>query len=135
MKLIKGLQEFLQQAHDAEIRMAVGSAAIMFNIDFVLDGTGIRKFFDAVVSADDVAENKPHPQTFLFCAERLRVSQSECLVFEDTPKGVEAAANAGMKAVVIMTLHQQHEFSSFKNVIGFANDFRTLKYLVSGSHP
>ena len=84
LKLIDGLSEFLSKAHRQDIKMAVASAAITFNIDFVLDGTNIRQFFDAVVSADDVSTSKPDPETFLMAAEKLSVRAKDSLVF-DTP--------------------------------------------------
>jgi len=123
LALIGGLDTFLQKADAAGIRMAVGSAAILFNIDFVLDGLHIRKHIQAVVSAEDVAESKPHPETFLKCAQLLGVNPEDCLVFEDTPKGVESASNAGMDSMVITTLHQPHEFSAYGNIVGFINDY------------
>lgn len=126
LKLINGLDEFLKEWHAKGIKMAIGSAAITFNIDFVLDGTNTRKYFDAVVSADNVSTSKPNPETFIKCAQQLNVLPKECLVFEDTPKGVEAALNAGMKAYVITTLHKPNEFDQYKNVLGFANDFTEL---------
>src|SRR5438067_9567614 len=104
LRLIDGLKTFLEESHKAGIKMAIGSAAIMFNIDFVLDGLHIRKYFDTLVSADDVSYSKPHPETWLACAEKLQVLPRECIVFEDSPKGVESARNAGMKCVVITTL-------------------------------
>src|SRR5687768_4946901 len=73
LQLIKGLNNFLQLSHEAGIKMAIGSAAIMYNIDFVLDGLGIRHYFDALVSADNVADSKPDPETWLTCAEKLNV--------------------------------------------------------------
>jgi beta-phosphoglucomutase len=130
LKLLNGLMEFIEAAHEQRIKMAIASAAIMFNIDFVLDGTNIRQYFDAVVSADDVATSKPHPETFLKAAQSLQVSPADCLVFEDTPKGVEAARNAGMKAVVITTLHQPHEFKGYDNVVDYASNFTQLSHLI-----
>jgi HAD superfamily hydrolase (TIGR01509 family) len=127
LKLIEGLDGFLEQAYEAGIKMAICSAAIMFNIDFVLDGTDIRKYFEAIVSADDVSTSKPDPETFLRAATQLGIPVNGCIVFEDSPKGVESAANAGMKAVVITTMHEPNEFSNFKNVIQFAKDFTELK--------
>lgn len=130
LKLIDGLDEFLREAHEAGIKMAICSAAIMFNIDFVLDGTNTRHYFDAIVSADDVSTSKPDPETFLKAAEQLGIESKECIVFEDAPKGVESACNAGMKAVVLSTLHEPYEFRMYKNVIQFAKDFTELKNLI-----
>lgn len=126
LRLLPGLDEFLVKAKQANIPMAIGSAAITFNVDFVLDGLNIRDFFSAIVSADDVSKSKPDPETFLKCAMQLGVPPGDCIVFEDAPKGVEAALNAGMKCVVITLLHESHEFSRYPNVLKFVNDFGEL---------
>ncbi len=60
------------------IPMAIGSAAIMFNIDFVLDNLNIRHYFKTIVSADDVTISKPHPETYLKkCASLLGVDPAK----------------------------------------------------------
>ena len=123
LKLIDGLQQFLQEAKQQGIKMAIGSAAIMFNIDFVLDNLGIRHYFDAIVSADDVVISKPNPETYIKCAELLGVAPFECIVFEDAPKGVEAAENAGMQSVVLTTMHEMDEFESYAHTIAFIDDY------------
>ena len=126
LKLINGLDQFLQSARANHIKMAIGSAAIMFNIDFVLDGLNIRSYFDALVSADDVSFSKPNPETFLKCAQLLGANPGQCIVFEDAPKGVEAAANAGMRCVVLTTMHTAEEFSGYSNIIFFVSDYSNL---------
>ena len=123
LKLIPGLDSFLKRSHAAGVKLAIGSAAIMFNIDFVLDGLGIREYFDAIVSADDVKQSKPDPETWVKCLERLKLQPADCLVFEDSPKGAESALNAGLKCIIITTLHDRSEFDLYKNVIAFINDF------------
>jgi HAD superfamily hydrolase (TIGR01509 family) len=123
LKLLPGLNEFLENAYQRGIPMAIGSAAIPFNIDFVLDNLNIRHYFKVIVSADDVVLSKPHPETYLKAAGLLNVTPADCIVFEDVPKGTEAAANAGMEAVVITTTHEQAEFNYLNNVICFAKDF------------
>lgn len=64
LKLIDGLDKSLADAYQQKIKMAIGTAAIMFNIDFVLDGLNIRHYFNALVSADDVVKSKPNAETF-----------------------------------------------------------------------
>ncbi len=123
LALLPGLAEFLEEAHQKCIPMAIGSAAIPFNIDFVLDNLNIRHYFKAIVSADDVVFSKPHAETFLKAASLLNVQPSGCLVFEDVPKGVEAALNAGMDAIVLTTTHKPDEFKNLPNVLQFADDF------------
>jgi beta-phosphoglucomutase family hydrolase len=123
LKLIQGLDAFLEKAHAHHIHMAIGSAAIPMNIDFVLDGLNLRHYFAAIVSADDVAHSKPDGETFLKAARLLKVPPAECLVFEDAPKGVEAAANAGMPAVVLTTMHGKEEFAPYNNIVAFVKDY------------
>src|SRR5664279_190107 len=123
LKLINGLDEFLKKAYEAKIPMGIGSAAIPFNIDFVLDQLEIRKYFSTIVSADDVAISKPHPETFLKAASLLNTAPADCLVFEDAPKGVEAAASAGMPCVVLTTLHARNEFPVTDHVVAFIKDY------------
>ncbi|MEO6289421.1 MAG: HAD family phosphatase [Ginsengibacter sp.] len=123
LKLIYGLKKFLEMAQERKIPMAIGSAAVPFNIDFVLDNLNIRHFFQAIVSADDVLISKPDPETFIKCAMILNVPPEECIVFEDAPKGVEAAQNAGMKTVVLTTMHGKEEFEMYNNVIEFIEDY------------
>ena len=126
LQSLPGLMEFLQQVHKAGIKMAIGSAAIMFNIDFVLDNLKIRKYFDALISADDVQHSKPHPETYLKCAKKLNMEPHDCLVFEDAPKGVESAFNAGMNVYVITLMHEKEEFNAYTNIIGFSKDYENL---------
>lgn len=123
LQLIPGLDLFLKTAKDYGIPMAMASAATTENIDFVLDNLDIRHYFDYIVSADDVAESKPHPETFLRAAALLGVAPADCLVFEDAPKGVEAAAHAGMQAIVITTSHQPPEFHGLVNIQAFWKNY------------
>ncbi|HEX7844290.1 MAG TPA: HAD family phosphatase [Chitinophagaceae bacterium] len=126
LSLLPGLHEFLKTYHEAGVKMGIGSAAIMFNIDFVLDNLSIRKYFDAIVSADNVFTSKPDPETFVKCAAQLGVEPKDCVVFEDAPKGVEAAQNAGMDVVVITLMHTEEEFSQYPGIMTFINDYREL---------
>lgn len=123
LQLITGLDDFIKKAHDEAIGLAIGSAAITCNVDFVLDGLSIREYFASVVCADDVDISKPHPETFLKAAEELGVDPANCVVFEDAPKGVEAAANAGMKTVVLTTMHSKEEFEEYENILMFIKDY------------
>ncbi|GGH00026.1 HAD family hydrolase [Mucilaginibacter phyllosphaerae] len=128
LKLLPGLTGFIEKAYRNNIPMAIASAAIPFNIDFVLDNLNIRKYFSAIVSADHVKISKPHPETFLKAAGLLGVSSADCLVFEDVPKGAEAAFNAQMQCVILTTTHQPDEFAHLPNILNFSSDY-TSAYL------
>jgi len=126
LQLIPGLQQFLEKAHAMNIPMAIGSAATMFNVDFAVDNLNIRHYFKAIVSADHVHTSKPHPETFLKAAELIGIDPGNCLVFEDAPKGVEAAQNAGMPSVVLTTMHEKEEFATYNNIIQYIRDYTQL---------
>ncbi len=123
LALIAGLEPLLAAARARGIKMAIGTAAIPFNIDFVIDNLHLRDYFPVIVSANDVAQSKPHPEVFLKCAQLLDVNPAHCIVFEDAPKGVEAARNAGMKAIAVTTLHEPHAFAQYPNVLAFIKDY------------
>lgn len=123
LDLLPGLFDFLNEAHGKNIGMAIGSAASPFNINFVLDNLDLRSYFKFIVSADDVIDSKPHPETYLKAAWLLNIEPSACIVFEDGPKGVEAALNAGMKSVVLTTMHRREEFDHYPNVLMFVKDY------------
>lgn len=117
LQLIDGLDDFLQQAQSNNFLMGIGSAALPENINYVLDGLSIRNYFKAIVSAIDVRKSKPDPETFLLCADKLGVQPEECIVFEDAPKGVEAARLAGMSCVVLTTMHPGDDFDGWEHIL------------------
>lgn len=123
LQLLPGLAAFLEAAKNRGWKMGIGSAAIMDNVDFVLDGCGIRHYFDAIISADQVNRSKPDPETFLLGALQLGADPADCIVWEDAPKGVEAAANAGMFSVVLTTMHPPEDFASCRNILLFTSDY------------
>lgn len=123
LRLIAGLGDFMRQAHDLHIPMAIGSAAIHFNINFVIDNLHLRHYFKAVVSAEDVVHSKPDPETYIKAAALMHAEPASCIVFEDAPKGVEAAYNAGMPCVVLITMHDKTDFAQYPNVLYFIKDY------------
>ncbi|MCI5777274.1 MAG: HAD-IA family hydrolase [Bacteroidales bacterium] len=79
-----------------KIPLAVGTGADGHRARLMLKATGLLDLFDHIVSADDVDNHKPHPDTFLRCAELMGVDPALCQVFEDGEPGLEAARRAGM---------------------------------------
>jgi HAD superfamily hydrolase (TIGR01549 family) len=96
---IAGIAEFLDRY--PSVPKAIGSNAEPENIDFVLDRFGLRKYFTAVVDGYQVSHPKPAPDIYLKCAELLGAEPANCIVFEDSPVGIEAARRAGMRVIGI----------------------------------
>ena len=126
-KTVAGFDALIARARLEGVKLAVATAAPPANIEFTLDGLDLRKHFDAVVGAADVARGKPHPDVFLKAAERCGVQPEHCIVFEDAPLGVEAARRAGMRCVVLTTTLPRDAFTDFDNVIAIVRDFSELK--------
>lgn len=125
-KTVDGFDDLVGQAKLRGVALAVATAAPNANITFTLDGLDLRRHFDHVVGAADVARGKPHPDVFLLAAERCGVAPEHCIVFEDAPLGVEAARRAGMRCVVLTTTLPATAFAEFDNVIHVASDFSQL---------
>ena len=126
LKLIDGLEGFLEEAKGANIAMGIGTAAPIENINFVLDNLGIRDYFSCVVHAGMVDKGKPDPEVFEKVAKGLGISLAESLVFEDSPTGAKTAENAGCTAIILTTTHQEVEFEKFSNIKLFIKDYTNL---------
>ena len=81
-----------------KLPMAIGTGGHRKAVERTLDLTGLRKYFEIIVTANDVHNFKPHPETFLKCAELMKVDPAHIEVFEDGEQGLEAARLAGMIA-------------------------------------
>ncbi len=126
LQAVPGLYSFLVQARSMGVSMAVASSADEQNIAMILDGLGIRDYFSAVVGAEDIQNSKPHPEMFLTAARRLEISPQECLVFEDSPAGIESARRAGMRIVVLTTFLNPKELTGVFGFLQAVPDFTHL---------
>jgi HAD superfamily hydrolase (TIGR01509 family) len=83
--------------------MAVASGGHRDLVESTLAALEIRHLFSVVVTSGDYQKGKPDPEPFLLAAEKMGVAPGACLVFEDTPTGIEAARRAGMRYVLVPT--------------------------------
>lgn len=125
-KAIEGAIEFLEAAKSLGVKMAVATAAPVVNMEFVLDGLNLRRFFDAITTAADVSHGKPNPEVFIKSAEKLGVEPKNCLVFEDAFNGFEAAHRAGMKSIGIATVSSVQDILKSASVVKAAENFSEL---------
>ncbi|MDO8531836.1 MAG: HAD family phosphatase [Dehalococcoidia bacterium] len=98
-----GLMDLLPRLKARDLKMAVASSSELAWVHAILDTLRVREYFSAIVSAGDVERGKPAPDVYLLAARKLGVPPGACLVFEDSPVGLEAAKAAGMRAVAILT--------------------------------
>lgn len=95
VKPIKPVTDIVEKYHGI-LPMAVGTGGHREAVERTLEITGLRKYFDIIVTANDVNAFKPDPETFLKCAELMNVEPRYIEVFEDAELGIQAARNAGM---------------------------------------
>ena len=126
-KVIGGAIEFLEAAQKLGVKMAVATAAPVANVEFILDGSDLRRFFDAITTAADVSHGKPNPEVFLKSAKKLNFEAKNCLVFEDAIGGFEAAHRAGMKSIGIATVNSIEDILKCDSVVEAHLDFTELK--------
>ncbi len=110
---IKGLLSFLQELKENNIRIALATAGDRKNIDFTIDGLGIRDYFDVIIGSEEVKKGKPDPEVFLISAEQLGINPSACLVAEDSESGIQAGLAAGMQVLGIASTHTKEQLSRF----------------------
>jgi beta-phosphoglucomutase family hydrolase len=96
----------IAQENFGKVPLAVASGGSRRVIDQVLRHLGIRSLFQALVTNEDVARQKPAPDIFLEAARRIGVPPQQCRAYEDTDLGLEAIRAAGMEAIDVRQLHQ-----------------------------
>ncbi len=99
--VVPGLRDFLERTNGTP--RAVASNAEPANIDFVLEGAGLRQYFPVVVDGHQVSRPKPWPDVYLRAAELLHTAPKNCIIFEDSPTGISAALAAGGRVAGIAT--------------------------------
>lgn len=121
--LIKGLAGLLEDFKRHQVPLAVCTNAPVANLDFMLEETGIRPYFQVLIDASKVSKGKPDPEIYLKAAQLLGIAPGRCIVMEDSTVGVEAGLRAGMKVVGITTTHSRQELAHTHLVI---DDFDEL---------
>lgn len=105
---VAGSRELLRAAHARGIALALATNAEPLNVDFVLDASDLRPLFSVIIDGSQVVHAKPNPEIFLTAAARLGVDPRNCIIFEDSPGGVQAALGAGGRVVALLTTEPEY---------------------------
>ena len=103
--LVPGVREFLERHRGQPIGLATNAEPA--NVEFMLEAAHLREHFRAVVDGHQVPHPKPHPDIYLRAAELLGAEPGDCVGFEDSRTGIEAARAAGMVVVGLRTTHEE----------------------------
>lgn len=122
---VPGCVELVRQLRDQGIPMALASSAPAANVEAVLSQFQIRDAFQTVVTAEHIKRGKPDPEVYLTTAARMGAIISHCVVFEDSPHGIDAAIRAGALTIGVATTHDTGRVRAYgaKYVIA---DFRSV---------
>ncbi|MBP1045131.1 HAD family hydrolase [Enterococcus sp. BWM-S5] len=99
IKAIPHAVQVVQRLSEAGFKLAVASSSPKVEIERAMNALDIAKFFDILVSGEEVAHSKPAPDVFLRAAALLEINPKDCLVFEDTRNGSRAAKAAEMYCI------------------------------------
>jgi beta-phosphoglucomutase-like phosphatase (HAD superfamily) len=104
------IPETFEKLTDMGLTLAIASAADDIKVQANISVAGINPMFlGAIVTGDDVQKKKPNPDAFLLAAERLGIEPEYCVVIEDAKSGIQAALNAGMKAIGITSFFTKED--------------------------
>jgi HAD superfamily hydrolase (TIGR01509 family) len=112
-----GLTQFLQDARAAGFKIGLGTGSGNDTIGYIIDHLDLRRFFDVVVTKDEVDRGKPHADTYTVTARELGVPPERCLVFEDALMGEQAAYKAGMRCITLSTSIKPDKFQAPLKVV------------------
>lgn len=98
-EILEGTIECLEGFRALGVKTVLGSASK--NAMLILDNLKLTPYFDAIIDGTKVSKAKPDPEVFLLGAKEVGADPADCVVFEDAQAGIEAAKNAGMKAIAI----------------------------------
>lgn len=127
-----GAVEILSYLKENGYKTALATSARRKRCDKQIKMAGLDKFFDTIVSGDDIVNGKPDPEIFLKAAQKLDISPEECIVVEDSPAGIQAAFNAHMYGIHVEDLKEADEtikkycFKNYKNLSQIKEYIETL---------
>ncbi len=101
LQLLEGAEALLQALRASGYGLAIGTSAPRVNLEFMLEHVPVASYFDGYVTAEDVENSKPAPDTFLQGAAKLNLPPHCCVVVEDAVPGVAAGKAAGMAVIAV----------------------------------
>jgi beta-phosphoglucomutase-like phosphatase (HAD superfamily) len=122
---VAGFTQFESRARARGLKVGVGTAGDRHNIAFVLSHLRLAQAPHAIVGGDEGLPGKPEPAIFLEAARRLNKDAKDCIVFEDSPFGIESARRAGMRAVAICSTHTPTQLAG-PHVLAAVRDYTEL---------
>ncbi len=128
---VDGAIEFIHHLKQNNYNVGLVTSSQSFKMEIALNELNLTNTFDVEIMADHITEGKPNPMCYLLAAQKLNVSPSECLVFEDSFFGIQAATEAGMQVVGLSTTIPAESLKEKVDIVipNFKDKNRLLKIL------
>jgi len=127
LKPVPGGFEFVKTAKKEKFLTALASQNEKVLIEKAVDVFKIRKYFDVILSIQDISHKKPHPELYLKAAEKLEIAPKEGIVVEDTLEGIEAASRGGFGVICITTSFSSKDLREADLVVDSFSEIDLLK--------
>jgi HAD superfamily hydrolase (TIGR01509 family) len=108
-KPMNGISDLLNELKLNNYKLSVASSSAKDNIELILKKLDLFRYFEFIISGEEVLKGKPDPEMFLKVSEKFKVPASECFVIEDSTNGVNAAISAGMKCIGFKNNDTNHQ--------------------------
>ena len=128
VRVLPGVVDVLDALH-GRFSMAVVTSSRRDHFDLIHERTGLLKYFDFVVAGGDYARSKPDPAPYIAALERSGLSPEDCIAIEDSERGLESAARAGIRCIVVPTALTRR--SAFERAIRIAENLGDVPALLS----
>lgn len=122
VKAMAGVEQTLLTLH-GKVRMAIVTSSLREHFDIIHRSTGLMRYFDFVLTREDYNLSKPHPEPYVTALERSGLNPGECIVVEDSERGLKSALEAGLRCFVIPgELTRGGDFSSACRVLNSVDE-------------
>jgi len=130
VETVEGIPELIKEAKSRGLRIALATSSPRFLAEHILKKFDLYKYFNVLVTADDITHSKPDPEIYIKAAQFLGVKPEECIAIEDAHFGVKAAKAAGMKCIAYVNPNSgNQDLSEADCKVYSIKDIRLEEYL------
>lgn len=123
----EGLMALLDEAKALDMKMAIATSSRQRYFQYVMELFGIRGYFDAVVTAQDITHSKPHPEIYQKALGLIGLEGGECFAIEDSVSGIRSAQAAGLWVVGLASTHKPEELKLADSVVSSLSEIEPDK--------
>lgn len=126
LPFIPNVELYISQLIENQKKLAICSGSSRKEVLSVLarlEQGNLKQYFETIITIDDVNKGKPDPEGYLLALSHLNIQANNCLVIEDSPRGVAAAKQAGIKVTALLTTHKKQDLYEADEIV---NGFKDL---------